>query len=396
MPLPDLQNLIDPKRLARLNALALTELRDPEGLQRLTRLTARLLDAPAAFVSLVEADRQIFLAQYGLPEALASRRELPLTHSFCSHAVAAGEPLIISDARLDPRLADNGLLTEYGVIAYAGKLLTLGDGVTAGALCVVDFAPRTWSADALTTLGDLAQSVLSAFRLHEAEIARTQAEKDRDSTRRFLEQVLDASPDTVYFYNLSEGSNEYNNPELLSVLGYTPEELSTMEAGVVAALMHPDDLQALRARNNELTGSPVGTVSEKEFRMRHADGNYRWLRARETILELDDQGRPTRLLGVAQDITRRRQMEIAQRETVQRLTLMRRVDIELLRTLDLQGALSVAMDAALRVTNASDAFIGLIEAEQLRIAYVSGSYERDALLPLDSGVIGRALRSARP
>ncbi len=395
MPLPNLQTFIDPQRQARLKELALTERQDSESLERLTRLTARLLHAPAAFVSLVEAERQVFLSHTGLPEALAARRELPLTHSFCAHALASGEPLVISDARLDPRLADNGLLTEYGVIAYAGRLITLDDGVTIGSLCVADFAPHTWSADDLSTLDDLAQSVLTDLQLYESTVQRKQLEQDRDSSQKFLEQVLNASPDIIYLYNLNDGSNEYNNPELLNVLGYTPEELSTMESGAVARLMHPDDLKALQARNMELVGSPVGTVSENEFRMRHADGNYRWLRAREAILDVDDDGRPTRVLGVAQDITRRRQMEVAQRETVQRLTLMRRVDIELLRTLDLQGAFSVAMDAALRVTNASDAFIGLIEGDQLRIAYVAGSYERGALLPLDTGVIGRALRSGR-
>lgn len=395
MPLPDLQKLIDPQRLKRLDALALAERRDTGGLTRLTRLAARLLDVPAAFVSLVEAGRQVFLAQTGLPEALAARGSLPLTHSFCAHAVAAGETLSVSDARLDPRFSDNGLLTEYGVVAYAGKLLTLEDDLSIGALCVIDFEPRNWSEDDLATLGDLALSVLTDLQLHELELGKKQAEDERASTERFLRQVLDASPDIIYIYNLNDGSNEYNNPELLNVLGYTPSQLTTMESGAIARLLHPDDLAALQQRNDGLAGSPIGTVNEGEIRILHADGNYRWLRARETLLEVDSEAKPTRILGVAQDITRRRQMEIAQRETVQRLTLMRRVDIELLRTLDLQGALSVAMDAALRVTNASDAFIGLIEGDKLRIAYVSGSYERDSLLPLDDGVIGRALRSGR-
>lgn len=395
MPLPDLEKLIDPQRLKRLNALTLAERRDSEGLTRLTRLTARLLNAPAAYVSLVEADRQIFLAQTGLPEALVARGNLPLTHSFCAHTVTTGETLSVSDARLDPRFSDSGLVTEYGVVAYAGRLLTLEDNLSIGALCVIDFEPRTWSEGDLTTLDDLALSVLTDLQLHEIELSKRRADDERASTEKFLRQVLDASPDIIYIYNVNNSSNEYDNPELLNVLGYTPEQLTTMESGAIARLIHPDDLIAIQARSHEQIGAPIGTVSESEFRILHADGNYRWLRARETLLEVDSEAKPVRVLGVAQDITRRRQMEIAQRETVQRLTLMRRVDIELLRTLDLQGALSVAMDAALRVTNASDAFIGLIEGNQLRIAYVSGSYERDSLLPLDGGIIGRALRSGR-
>lgn len=395
MPIAYLQSLIDPQRAAQLEALALRERAHHLGLDRITRLTARVLQAPAAFVSLVESEVQVFLSQRGLPAELAAR-ELPIEHSLCAHALANNQPFVLSDARQDERAAHSDLVTRYGIVAYAGVPLVLSDGLKIGALCVVDFQPRAWTDDEIGLLRDLAAMARTDLELHATSLRNQRTEYERDVSQRFLQQVFEATPDIIYVYDLDEQRNVYSNNELSRVLGYEEGELRETERGAVIELTHPEDLQSLTMRNERLIGAPVGTVSENEFRMRHADGTYRWLRSRETILEVDPHGQPKRMLGVAQDITRRRHMEMAQRETVQRLTLMRRVDIELLRTLDLQGALTVAMDAALRVTNASDAFIGLIEDEHVRIASVAGSYERDTLLAAYDGVIGRALRSGRP
>ncbi len=392
----ELAAIVAPERIARLEELQLRKPYDPAGLDRLTRLVVDLLDVSAAYLSLIEADRQVFISQCGLPDALVQRGDLPLQHAFCAYVVAEAHPLITADARQDPRLADSILVTEYGVVAYAGLPITLSDGTTVGSLCAIDSAPRVWTDFELRVLADLAEAARTHFEWHAATLRAERAEHERAISQRFLEQVFEAAPDVIYIYDLGEARNIYSNHELSRVLGYEPGDLREMETGGVAALLHPDDLAAMLQRNERLRGNPVGTVTDAEIRVRHADGGYRWLHTRETVLEVFPDGSPARLLGVAQDVTRRRQMEAAQRETVQRLTLMRRVDIELLRTLDLQGALTVAMDAALRVTNASDAFIGLIEGEQIRIVSVSGGYERDALLPLGDGVIGRAMRQSRP
>ena len=396
MSLLELAAITDPQRLARLEALHLDRALDRNSLDRLTQMAAGLLDVPASYVSLVESDQQTFLSHYGLPESLTERPGLPLEQAFCSHVVATNQPLIAPDTRDDPRLASSFLVTEYGFVAYAGVPILLSSGSAIGSFCVVNYTPRAWTEDEIGLLTSLADSVRAHLELHSALQRAELAEEERDLNIRFLEQVFEADPDIIYIYDLAERRNVYTNHEMLHVLNYSPNDFREMEVGHVESLLHPDDLATLKMRNERLRGAPVGTVSDDEFRMRHADGSYRWLHARETILELDADGFPKRLLGVAQDITRRRQMEAAQRETVQRLTLMRRVDIELLRTLDLQGALTVAMDAALRVTNASDAFIGLIDGDSLRIVSVAGAYEKDALLPLGEGVIGRALRNSRP
>src|SRR5882672_5287078 len=152
------------RNAARLEALGRTSLLDSppeEVFDRLTRLAARVLHVPSAMVSLVDGDRQFFKSSVGVPEPWASLRQTPLTHSFCKHAVASGEPLVVTDAREDPLVRDNLAVSELGVIAYAGVPLTSTDGYTLGALCVMDVRPRDWRNDEIEVLRSLAASVMT-------------------------------------------------------------------------------------------------------------------------------------------------------------------------------------------------------------------------------------------
>ena len=153
--------LADP---ARRGALVRTGLLDgpiDEAFDRLASIVARVLDAPVALVSLVDEDKQVFAGCLGLPEPWATERQTPLSHSFCQHAVASREPLIIPDAREDPRVRDNLAIRDLNVIAYAGIPLIDGEGHALGSLCAIDDKPRRWNDDQIALLRDLAVTVVS-------------------------------------------------------------------------------------------------------------------------------------------------------------------------------------------------------------------------------------------
>jgi hypothetical protein len=155
----------------RLDALQATGLLDSDispSFDRLARLAAHVLHAPVALVSLVDADRQFFKSCLGLPEPWASRRGSPLTHSFCQHAVAAREPLLVSDAREHAVLRDNLAIRDMGVIAYAGIPLIDGGGHALGTLCVIDSQPRHWTTHQVQLLSDIAASVVTEISLAQA------------------------------------------------------------------------------------------------------------------------------------------------------------------------------------------------------------------------------------
>jgi GAF domain-containing protein len=152
--------LTDPVRLAALNATGLLDAPALPEFDELTRVVTWLLDVPAATVSLVDDTRQFFAGQCGLTGAAADDRETPIEASFCQHAVAAGRPLIVEDAREHPLLRDNPAIRERNVIAYAGIPLVDSDDNVLGVLCAFDERPRRWSDEDVATLRRLAQRAI--------------------------------------------------------------------------------------------------------------------------------------------------------------------------------------------------------------------------------------------
>ena len=159
------KTLAEPGRLAALHGAALLDSPPEESFDRLARLAARVVDAPVALVSALDRDRQFFKSCLGLPEPWATRRETPLSHSFCQHVVAAREPVIVSDARKDERLLDNLAIRDLGVIAYLGVPLITREGHAIGTLCVIDHEPRIWTDAEIGLVKDVAAAVVTEITL---------------------------------------------------------------------------------------------------------------------------------------------------------------------------------------------------------------------------------------
>ncbi len=165
---------------ARLRSLAqvCVDSEPDAAFDRFAALVRRMLGVPVALVSLVDDERQYFPGQVGLAEPWATARETPLTHSFCQHVVAEGEPKVFPDARVYAQVRDNLAIPDLGVVAYAGMPLKDADGRTLGSLCAIDTKPRAWTADELAILTDLAEACASELRLRiagdVAETARAQ------------------------------------------------------------------------------------------------------------------------------------------------------------------------------------------------------------------------------
>jgi PAS domain S-box-containing protein len=130
--------------------------------------------------------------------------------------------------------------------------------------------------------------------------ARTQQQSLQG--QRLFEKIAATSPDLMYVCDLLGRYTAYINPAVKRVLGYTPSEIAAMGQGV-AGLLHPDDLAPAFLHHAAFAQLPEDSIAEIEVRMRHADGSYRWLRCRESVFERDAKGRPTHLIGLAEDVT---------------------------------------------------------------------------------------------
>ncbi len=160
--------VLDGARIAALHDLGLLDTGAEEEFDRYTRLATDLLGVSVSLVSLVDADRQFFKSQSGLSGEFAHAGQTPLSHSFCQYAVASQQPLIISDARKHPLVADNLAIRDLEVIAYAGIPLVLSDGHAVGAFCAIDTQPRDWTEQDIRILHDLSAAVRTHLELRKA------------------------------------------------------------------------------------------------------------------------------------------------------------------------------------------------------------------------------------
>jgi PAS domain S-box-containing protein len=153
---------------------------------------------------------------------------------------------------------------------------------------------------------------------HELEAKVAQRTAELTDSWRFLEHVAATTPDILYVYDLAQGRNIYVNGRLGEMLGYTAEMVQAMP-DLLTALVHPDDLTAVREHHAHLAQVRHGEVVKHTYRMRHADGSWRWLRSRDVMFARAPNGMPRQILGLAQDITKHRRAEAALRENEARL-----------------------------------------------------------------------------
>jgi signal transduction histidine kinase len=153
--------VLQPDRLAALQATDLLDSPVEETFDRFTRLASSILKTPVALVSLVDRDRQFFKSSVGLQEPWASKRQTPLSHSFCQHLVHTSQPLLVADARIHPLLRENLAVIDLGVVAYLGMPITTANGHTLGSFCAIDSIPREWTAEEMAILQDLTALLIS-------------------------------------------------------------------------------------------------------------------------------------------------------------------------------------------------------------------------------------------
>ncbi len=90
-----------------------------------------------ATLTVIDADRQYFLASTGLPPALAAARQTALPGAFCKHVLFDDAPLVIPDVENAPGFADYEAVELTGMRCYLGTPITTADGTRVGAMCVM-------------------------------------------------------------------------------------------------------------------------------------------------------------------------------------------------------------------------------------------------------------------
>jgi hypothetical protein len=156
---------------------------EPE-FDELAVLAARTCDVPWAWISLANGEREWIKSSVGV-----SVKELPLAaavddaHPFVgltAATIAGEEILVVDDAREDKRFREHPLVAGDPHLAfYAGAPLRTPEGVTIGALAVMDREPRTITDEQLGGLRVVARQVVAQMELRHLRLSDRQASGER-------------------------------------------------------------------------------------------------------------------------------------------------------------------------------------------------------------------------
>lgn len=284
---PEPSNEREAQRLQVLAELNRLNAWDAPEFQALVRSAALMCQTPMALVSLVEAETVRFMARLGMDD---DAHELPREGSFCTWTIEQQEPLIVPDARLDPRFADSALVTgEAGIRFYAGIALRLLDGQAVGTLCVLDRQPRVLDDTQIEALQLLASAVVQGL---EGRRLAQQAALSESRLRAFS----DSAPVGVFAAD-AQGLHRYTNGRWQQIFG-----LDAAQALALGWLrgVHPEDREAVL--DEWQRAATQGADFDMRFRVLQPGGAVR--RVRSVARRLDvPTGSLSSHVGSVDDIT---------------------------------------------------------------------------------------------
>lgn len=291
------------QRIALLHALQLLDSPPEEVFDRITRLAAQVMKMPIAVVSLIDRDRQWFKSRVGLDV-----NETPRDYAFCAHAIHQPEPLVVADALLDNRFADNPLVQGAPHIRfYAGTPLFSSNGTALGTLCIIDREPHVLTEAESAVLRDLAEIAQREILQREATLLSAQISANsklaaQDSDARF-QATFEQAAVGIAIVGL-DGRWSRVNRRLCEFLDY--EEAELLRLGFQDVTFADD----LNTDMNLVQQAVAGDIDNYSLEKRYVrrDGSVVWGDLSVSV-QRGRHGEPLYFISVVVDIQARKEAE---------------------------------------------------------------------------------------
>ncbi len=135
---------------------------------------------------------------------------------------------------------------------------------------------------------------------------RKKAEQDLKASQEIWQFALEGAGDGVWEYDF-ETDEVFFSRQYKKMLGYEDDEFqnTTMEW---LQKIHPDDWAIVETTDKEYFENRISS-HQREYRIMHKDGHYRWILDRGMVISYDEKGKPKRIIGTHTDITGRKKAE---------------------------------------------------------------------------------------
>jgi two-component system cell cycle sensor histidine kinase PleC len=170
-----------------------------------------------------------------------------------------------------------------------------------------DVALAPWRSDTALTVTLSATTgfvvLILGFAFHWQATRAREADAIYDTVRGRIDTALNRGRCGLWDWDLARGRIFWSH-SMFAILGLEPRD-DLLTFGEVRALVHPDDIH-LYELATQLADGKTRSI-DRAFRMRHARGDWVWLRARCEITRQRDGADP-HLIGIAVDITEQKDL----------------------------------------------------------------------------------------
>ncbi|MHB8474355.1 MAG: EAL domain-containing protein [Gammaproteobacteria bacterium] len=267
---PNLSPADEARRLEALVGFDILDTPPERAFDEVVVLAAHLCNAPISTITLVDEHRQWFKARIGL-DVDHTARDI----AFCAHAILQNAPMIIPDARLDPRFAANPLVLHAPhIVFYAGFPLVSAHGCVVGTLTVMDHVPRTLAENQLFAMKVLSRQVVAQFELRSSLRLLTKAQMDMTQAALELEARVEERTRELA---RASAAQAYAERLYRSLWETTTDAAVILDTQNVIQYANPSTTFIFGFPTEQLVGNPLSMLQPERLRMAHQEGMKRYL-----------------------------------------------------------------------------------------------------------------------